>query len=81
MYVLVRAVVTGCGNSAALLVEPYAWGYRVPPYWGSPAATEAAGTGEQVQSLGTSWEDAAHPGGVTACVPSYFTTQLKSALY
>lgn len=81
MYVLVRAVVTGCGNSAAPIVGLRAMGHGVTPYWGSPAATEAAGTGEQVQSLGTSWEDVVHPGGVTACVPSYFTTQLKSVLY
>lgn len=46
MYVLVQAVVTGCGNSAAPAVGLHALGHGVPPYRGSqqPRRLQALGT-------------------------------------
>lgn len=49
------------------------------PCCGSPNVLGVAGTGEQVQMLGTTLGDETRLGNVTARVsPSYFITQLKS---
>ena len=81
MYVLLQAVVTGCENSAAPLVGLHALGYGVPLYWGFPSSHGGCRYRGAGTKLGDLLGGRSSPWVVTACVPSYFITQLKSVLY